>query len=586
MHGYRADYIHDGKLKLKLYRDEAVQAEHLDPHPIRMLQQHAVPHLLKLDVSIINEEAVFYYDLSGKRLLMPLLAVETVTELQYYEWLLQLIRTVEDCQNYMMQPNQLLIHEDVLFIEGGISEGTLYIPYIPTLDSLHPRAVIKNLQRIAIRLSSDVKDWKSDGFQGLIRMLYREDASFTELRQYVQALIVPQQTAKQYGGIDVSAAAAAPHAHSGNDYLISSHGSMVETMSDNQVHPSQSRKDARAASERDWLRETAWGESDASYDHNRDEEVESDHEYSRLHSHSRSPSQSQPQSWIISVGAAILIAAFGWKLGYGRSQGMLGLAVSILFTVIGIVCGYAWYRGLILQWVQHMKNNSHNRTEPPSSITEASPDPPTTWRYSESYANKQTASAQSRRPSTSPIEHSSPIQSVPFPEREERARISYMHNSGMIEAEVAVAAADHYSFNRNSVDGYYDQLTDHTTMLNAGGQDMTTLLDGNASAARHTRPVLERIGGSRSMECYDIVNNPCIIGRAENGVHLSILEPGISKLHCEIRHEEGQYWVQDLGSKNGTELQGELLIPYKKAALQTGDILKLAQTEYRFSLME
>jgi pSer/pThr/pTyr-binding forkhead associated (FHA) protein len=55
------------------------------------------------------------------------------------------------------------------------------------------------------------------------------------------------------------------------------------------------------------------------------------------------------------------------------------------------------------------------------------------------------------------------------------------------------------------------------------------------------------------------------------------LEGGVSRRHCKIWREGGEYCVEDLGSANGTFLNGERLTPYLPHSLGDGDDLQLGQ---------
>lgn len=51
------------------------------------------------------------------------------------------------------------------------------------------------------------------------------------------------------------------------------------------------------------------------------------------------------------------------------------------------------------------------------------------------------------------------------------------------------------------------------------------------------------------------ISLPCVIGRARQ-CGVAIVHPVVSRRHCEIYEENGQVWVRDLGSLNGTVFQG------------------------------
>lgn len=52
---------------------------------------------------------------------------------------------------------------------------------------------------------------------------------------------------------------------------------------------------------------------------------------------------------------------------------------------------------------------------------------------------------------------------------------------------------------------------------------------------------------------------------------------GVSRLHCAIKWIEGQVYVIDLGSSNGTYLNGVRLTPYTETPVSDGDILYLGK---------
>jgi pSer/pThr/pTyr-binding forkhead associated (FHA) protein len=53
----------------------------------------------------------------------------------------------------------------------------------------------------------------------------------------------------------------------------------------------------------------------------------------------------------------------------------------------------------------------------------------------------------------------------------------------------------------------------------------------------------------------------------------------VSRRHAELRQEGASYWIVDLGSTNGTEVNGKRV---KRAKLRTGDRITLGSTEITF----
>lgn len=86
--------------------------------------------------------------------------------------------------------------------------------------------------------------------------------------------------------------------------------------------------------------------------------------------------------------------------------------------------------------------------------------------------------------------------------------------------------------------------------------------------------------GSSSPQSFPLTKAPFIIGRAEE-CDCPIPNTRISRRHAEILLESGVYRVHDLGSTNGTFLNGQRI---DSALLQDGDLLLIADSELSFHL--
>jgi hypothetical protein len=70
-----------------------------------------------------------------------------------------------------------------------------------------------------------------------------------------------------------------------------------------------------------------------------------------------------------------------------------------------------------------------------------------------------------------------------------------------------------------------------------------------------------------------------LIGRSRD-CDLSIVDTNISRRHCEIVRENDLWFVADLGSTNGTELNGQ---PIVRAELKSGDRITIGASDIVFS---
>lgn len=74
-----------------------------------------------------------------------------------------------------------------------------------------------------------------------------------------------------------------------------------------------------------------------------------------------------------------------------------------------------------------------------------------------------------------------------------------------------------------------------------------------------------------------------IIGKNKTMCDAVLSRPTISRMHARILVEDGTYILQDLGSKNGTSVNGRMLIGSETQSLTSGDTLGFADADFIFS---
>lgn len=83
--------------------------------------------------------------------------------------------------------------------------------------------------------------------------------------------------------------------------------------------------------------------------------------------------------------------------------------------------------------------------------------------------------------------------------------------------------------------------------------------------------------GPRSILSDLATGDKLLVGRGQN-VQLWINDKNISREHCQIECEDGNVYVSDLKSRNGTYLNGQRIL--QKTGLKDGDEIRLASTSY------
>lgn len=58
-------------------------------------------------------------------------------------------------------------------------------------------------------------------------------------------------------------------------------------------------------------------------------------------------------------------------------------------------------------------------------------------------------------------------------------------------------------------------------------------------------------------------------------------DPTVSGRHAVIHHRDGAWWAEDLGSTNGTRLNGKAALPLQPALLRSGDLLQFGSVRLR-----
>ncbi|MCE5168806.1 DUF6382 domain-containing protein [Paenibacillus profundus] len=535
LYGYQADFVHEGKMGMLLSREHPIHSDELDPHQFNMLRHNVVPHFLPLEIQEIDFEVTFLYDISGKKMLHQVLRTANMTSIQYFEWMLQLVRVLEECRTYLLYPNHILLHEQFIYVDSHAWNGSLYVPYIPTLEPLHPQAGMDGLRRLGILLSSHVSNWNGDGFQRLIQILSLEDKSLVDVRRLLQSLIIGSPEEKD------NPSTWKDNANTTNDVQQVSSPFYLPDKASNSV-ADDARKESPV--------ELAWpATAERIRKGSTDEAVQED------------TASSVKKHTIIVTGAVIVAAALGWRYSYMSSPSAASLAVSLIWSVVVVGIGGAWLSGWIAKW--------SNR-----------------W--------------SKRRGAAAPAEEQAPASTFDVISNKDMALPDFLSmelRGSAYSAEAtrqgdtlqpeSVHPSEYHAQATHSGAAYYDSLSQYTSMLSESQGDATVMLGQDAEPAQTTAgiqgPHLQKMNeaGSVLPDRIILALFPFTIGRAEQGVHLRDEGIGVSKHHCEVVHtEEGGCAIRDLGSKNGTELQGELLIPYKLYPLKDGDTVAIARSVY------
>jgi len=111
---------------------------------------------------------------------------------------------------------------------------------------------------------------------------------------------------------------------------------------------------------------------------------------------------------------------------------------------------------------------------------------------------------------------------------------------------------------------------------------------------RHTEPIAVRLNiGERQRGVEVPLSKAICLGRIDPGsdvfpdVDLSERAPSrnISRRHASIRKQEGKVMVEDIGSVNGTYINGKRLNAFLPEVLQNGDVLHLGKLRIEVEIL-
>ena len=228
---------------------------------------------------------------------------------------------------------------------------------------------------------------------------------------------------------------------------------------------------------------------------------------------------------------------YGMRSGFTRQ--LFQYSVGGMLLIIVFACGFIWSAQTVRKIKQKNKSNSMN------SIKDN--------------INKQNKVRHRKRG-----EQGSPISDKFIQEKELQDRPQ------MIKTEVDWEA-----------EGDWESGTEGTTILNYGNESEKE--DGKIC-----HPML------RDMELgiiYVIKNCPFYIGSAEGVNHLHIQDKTVSREHAVILEDiyegDGQgYILRDMGSTNGTWLNGKKIKRGNQEQLEDGAVIRFAKKEYEFLIQD
>ena len=134
----------------------------------------------------------------------------------------------------------------------------------------------------------------------------------------------------------------------------------------------------------------------------------------------------------------------------------------------------------------------------------------------------------------------------------------------------------------------YTALDERKSAIENSGETvlLSDYVSVNSLAGRKIRTDVAKLTGNINgrEEKFEICKSPFTIGKMAGKADAVIADRRVSRIHAAIRKNGGKYFISDLNSTNGTCLNDRRLEQDEAAALEDGDIIKIANVMLQFSL--
>lgn len=466
---------------------------------------------------------------------------------QYFHLLLTIVTTTEDSKIYMLEDQNYVIHEDFIFM--GQDMNDLYFTYIPLKQSLKSTTTREEIKNLAMNLIGAIESIQGSGFQELMNYFKEENFSMSGLKKKLHVLI----QAGDSGSAEGTAVGVVSGQAAVNPSFTPQQPSVTPQLDKQMAPPSQggaSSKPAKPVKQAPAQKAAPAPQSKSQGKQKGTKKAEQPVVLQEAVGFREDGNiESLTQRGIVYTGCfAVLAIGALWSfyLDY-PSEGFLYLSLgfTLLILDLAFVLMFVWRPGVRAA-----------KLAPVASSPAPAP---------------ARANAEKGVPRTQvvqkDIEPNVPEQSALY---ERQPAVQEPAQREVARAQEQAAAS------------YYDQLQNQTTLLS--GRDETVFLAEEEGAAQGAvvppHLEIEREGKS---ERIDLLTSSFIVGRNPQTVHYVENTNGVSRAHFEITSQNHLFYVKDLSSKNGTNLNGQKLVPYKEYEVRNGDVIAIGKSvEYVF----
>ncbi|PZT55443.1 DUF6382 domain-containing protein [Paenibacillus silvae] len=609
MYGLTRDFVRNGGAFMTLEKENGLRMQELSRVQLGMLSSNRIPRILPVHTREIDQNVTLQYDISGYKMLSQMLRSGQIALPVLYNLLFQLADALEECRQYMLEPQNLWLHEEYIFIQGSMEQGELGLIYVPMMEARQEDQTPLLFRDLVIRLMAYVQELQGEGIQRVLQLCDDGRWNIRQLRELMLELCTGSATGSGIG--------AAALMESRNEFSYGlNQPDAFELQAQRQPRMRENAEVAEDANPN--LRSMSFlhrraaeplvsnnsiPDSNASKEKHNASQIQQpsfavDWQENTKEKQSGSTSGSSRTTYIW-LGCMVSVALV-WRFIYMEQPGQYEMILSSSLSV-GLAAAACW------MWKR--KAGSHSE----SGIHKSFPVPglgrrknqqsrhekgmyQESWRWNAPEKSGEAAkqhldlSSAGSDGGASPSSgqrhvHAGDETAMPadIPAGNKRDTLSVQ--------EYKARTASGTRTGINAIENAGVSETSERNPTNAAADATVNLQQLTASGAeRNSEDVslyyLERMSKeSARNERVDVKGASFIIGRASDMVQCVDNSSGVSRAHVELsRSQSGGYVIKDLGSVNGTMLQGNLLAPYKEYPLADGDTFILAESVYVYRM--
>ncbi|WP_027093194.1 DUF6382 domain-containing protein [Cohnella thermotolerans] len=554
MNGYRVRFEQGRGHRMVVEGEPPIGSGEIDPIQFRMLRSCEVLGVMKLETEEMDGAVALRYYLSGRRMLSQSFRTARWTMEDAMNALCRLAEVLEQGREYMLDLERYVLDDDFIFV--GESWHDLALTYLPLWRQTASVSVASGLERLIVRWLMNVDAPDGAAMQQLLRLAASPDFSPALLRRYVRQYLAGPAASEERpqlrppSRLPGGSGAANGQPQSRDEHFASPADGRREEPPGNFDSPrpgsphgskpllqafSRLQKPLTAPQSLSGL----LGQEDTPW-HGKEDEADG----------GKPPeSAGRRRLWLL-AGAAVATAAV-WRFAYSAHPGQRSLLLCSGFTfLVAGACFFLW---------DGKKSKEDKRKMAPGlgQAAEEELDSPSYVRAHDGWESEQKIGDAGVLPRSEPSRRFGGLRVAP-PQAEEE---------------------------RWPEDGEYGQQAQGTeeakTSWLPSVQEGTRLLSSERQVPGRPDPYLEweTDGGKRRIR---LEGDSLVVGRSKEAAQHVDDTDGVSRAHLEFIRGQAAWQARDLGSRNGSWLNGVPMAPYEVYPLNKGDSIQIASSLYRY----